>query len=62
MSWQPIDTAPDDRQVVVWCPDNTPDERLMMGDKSAGYWVIHIDGQVIHPTHWIDVPKYEEVK
>ena len=60
MDWKPIDTAPrDGKQVVVWNLDNPHGEWPFMGewDSSRQEWRIHIDGQIIYPTHWLRIPK-----
>ena len=59
MDWQPIETAPkDDKQVPVWNPDNPYGEWPYMGlwDAIRQTWIVHIDGQTIHPTHWLQLP------
>ena len=57
--WQYIETAPlAGEPVLVFCPGNDPEERIIMGVYSlnANLWRIHIDGQRLNPTHWLPLP------
>jgi hypothetical protein len=56
--WQPIETAPPEigSRVLVWCPENVPDERKMLAERREHGWVIDIDGQTLHPTLWQPLP------
>ena len=59
MEWQPIETAPkDDKQVPLWNPDNPHGEWPYMGvwDAIRQAWTVHVDGQIIYPTHWMPLP------
>lgn len=60
MQWQPIETAlKDGTPVIVFCPDNHPEEQVMCGQwysYAGGFWGIHIDDQRIEPTHWMPLP------
>lgn len=67
MEWQPIETVPDDRYVLLFCPD-TPswngnmDVGKWFGDKENGcFWScggpnggLELDG--IEFSHWMDLP------
>lgn len=60
MEWEPIETAPKDgSQVPVWNPDNYYGCWPFMGewDVRSQTWRIHIDGQIIYPTHWLRIPE-----
>ena len=57
--WKPIETAPkDDKQVPLWNPDNPHGEWPYMGvwDAIRQAWTVHVDGQIIYPTHWMPLP------
>jgi hypothetical protein len=58
--WQDIETAPkkDGFLAIVYCPENCKEERVMMGEYSRTRgWSIHIDAQLIDPTHWMPLPE-----
>ena len=60
MKWKPIETAPKDgSQVPVGNLDNPNGEWPFMGewDVHGQKWRIHIDGQIIGPTHWLQLPE-----
>lgn len=61
--WMPIETAPDgDSPVLVFCPDERGDEQIMIAVRSTWGWSIYIDGQRLHPTHWMPLPAPPEIK
>ena len=52
MNWQPIDTAPEDRYVLLWRPSWSV---ARSGRFSAGTW--WTNGQPCgSPTHWAELP------
>lgn len=54
MKWQPIETAPDDIDVLVWCADR---ERGYIGYQSWGIVQMRdTDDTVLRPTHWMPLP------
>ena len=60
MKWKPIETAPKDGNQVPVFNQDTPNEGWpFMGewDSSRREWRIHIDGQTIYPTHWLQLPE-----
>ena len=58
MEWKPIETAPKDgSQVPVWNQYNPNGEWPFMGVWDGHAWRIHIDGQIIYPTHWLPIPE-----
>jgi hypothetical protein len=58
-SWQPIETAPLDRWILVWCASSLP--RMVAWQKlpadAAGYWVEHRQKLNVTPTHWRSLPE-----
>ena len=63
MTWQPIETAPKDRQIIGWWPQLIPNHpsRGVAGVCRAHkwYWVIEVFGEMIEcaaPTHWMPLP------
>lgn len=62
MTWQPIETAPEDTYVLVWCPDYFGSEcgiaRLQSWDN---YWMA-FEGYLplATPTHWMPLPNPPE--
>lgn len=59
MTWQPIETAPKDGTLVlVYCPHNFAEERVLLADYHIDRFCIHIDGQGVGvPTHWMPLPE-----
>ena len=72
MTWQPIATAPKDRRVLLYYPQQFPGvvcgvwqegEFALFGSCPKPHWVndrSHIHGvlntRAIQPTHWMDLP------
>ena len=62
MKWQPIETAPEDRDVLVWCayehPDSTvPGYCIIAMQCSPGRWLTLAGNDVEQPTHWMELPE-----
>jgi hypothetical protein len=56
--WLPIETAPSEGIVLIYCPQNSPGERIWMSEAGQGRWTIFMDGQLAgEPTHWQPLPK-----
>lgn len=59
--WQPIDTAPHNEQVLLYCPDlgvETNRARIELGYASSGYRNAVRSTMSYHPwaTHWMTLP------
>ena len=56
--WQSIESAPRETPVLLFCPENSVDEKIVMGEQYGQHdiWRVHIDGQGIIPTHWMPLP------
>ena len=62
MTWQPIDTAPEDTYVLVWCPDYYCHEcGVAMLHSEDGCWRDR-EGYLplATPTHWMPLPEPPE--
>jgi hypothetical protein len=59
MDWQPIESAPKDKPVLVYCPGNHRSELVLLAEQvtHSRRWVIFIDGQEVVPTHWQPLPE-----
>ena len=58
--WQAIETAPRDGPCVILVQMNPPNPYggwPFMGEFRDGAWRIHIDGQIVEPTHWMHMPE-----
>lgn len=56
MKWQPIETAPEDEFVLVWCPDyNGEEEHVIAMLGPLGWWPRYCG-----PTHWMPLPEPPE--
>jgi len=55
--WRPIETAPDERDVLIW------DGRPVVAAKIAGVWHVARSGFAKNPTHWqpIEPPRNAEI-
>lgn len=60
MEWQPIETAPEQRDLLVWweCEMSGRGMFSVAGKDHRGRWISDEDG-LIAPTHWMipDPPK-----
>jgi hypothetical protein len=62
MDWQPINTAPKDVYVLACDVTHYPDlswpsaEGPWIARLENGSWRIQLDGQLVHPTHWMPLP------
>lgn len=58
--WQPIETAPDNQDVLVYCPDASEEARIMICHFFLGDW--HEQNPSIgapldvEPSHWMPLP------
>lgn len=63
MEWQPIETAPEDEFVLVWCPDFYCYEYgiAVLGGEE-GHWLTYEGDYELEsaPTHWMPLPKPPE--
>lgn len=55
MNWNPIETAPKDGSVLVYCPDNNWKIYVANRD-SYGGWMQSNSGWDCNPTHWMPLP------
>jgi hypothetical protein len=60
MEWQPIETAPKDKPVLIWV-DGTTCIGINTEDDEGPYWnEVRLDdgawGGEIYPTHWMPLP------
>jgi hypothetical protein len=64
--WQPIETAPVDEEILVFCPDVTP--QIFTADYDGKICSFSVGGRYaprddffgddpMHPTHWMPLPK-----
>ena len=60
MNWQPIETAPEDTYVLVYCPEYYGDEYVIATlDSTEEGWQI-VDPRcplACTPTHWMHLPE-----
>jgi hypothetical protein len=64
MEWQPIETAPKDKMVILGLPDFESDEGWVVAgeycehgvDDGAGWYNQFERDCQIHPTHWMPLP------
>lgn len=60
MSWQPIETAPKNVDVLVY-PSNTLGRSCDMAifTEAHGYWMesLPFRTEKLHPTHWMPLPE-----
>ena len=63
MEWQPIETAPYDVPVLVFCPKRgpEPDQQQVLTrqilPRNQGEWWVWGDEYSFEPTHWMPLPK-----
>lgn len=59
MEWRPIETAPEDEFVLVWCPDYNGEDRhvIAIWGCVTGWWPKYCG-----PTHWMPLPEPPEEK
>ena len=63
MNWPGMDSAPKDKQVMLYCPGISPDTGgVLMGGWNArlGIWVLLPYGTAqfttLYPSRWADIP------
>lgn len=56
--WRPIETAPRDRWILVWCPgSNVRDAAWFCLPPGPGFWVESSKEKLpVDPTHWMELP------
>jgi hypothetical protein len=64
-AWSPIETAPHDGTNLL-CRNNLGDCQVMSWrteyDRDGPCWYcVHYDPASINPTHWVEIPKFNEV-
>lgn len=55
--WQPIETAPEDRNVLIFCEHNIYIAYCTSEMKERGVFYIVETGDGISPTHWMPLPE-----
>lgn len=62
MTWHPIETAPEEIYVLVWCPDYYSYEYgIAVLDGEEGRWLTYEgDHELNTPTHWMPLPEPPE--
>lgn len=53
--WQPIETAPKDTYVLLWCDEAS--DVPMVGYFGNRWELAHADGDPFMPTHWMPLPE-----
>jgi hypothetical protein len=64
MTWQPIETAPKDTDVLVFAEDTIGIAKfyVYVYYKPKGMWAWDVEpDHEIHPTHWMPLPAPPEV-
>lgn len=54
MEWQPINNAPDDEWVLVWCRN---DDSCMIAMYTEGLWFDENGYTDLNPSHWMPLPE-----
>lgn len=59
--WQPIETAPEDGQCLVWCATDDGGEVMKLPRDKRGFWLYDSEPTFsapfyIEPTHWMPLP------
>ena len=58
MEWQPIETAPEDTSVLVYCPEYYGDEYgVAHWDSTDEKWIAGFIPLDCIPTHWMHLPQ-----
>ncbi len=61
-NWQPIETAPHETDVLLYCPDRgiANRERIELGTASRGWTRNGVSNASAHPwaTHWMPLPEF----
>jgi len=54
--WQPIETAPEQQEVLVWCKHG-----VRIAAYLHGWWATVPGSYTAYPTHWQPLPESPEV-
>lgn len=60
--WQPIESAPKDRQILTWSKEdgqNVTYWSTSLWVEKGGSWIIYesrSDTWILYPTHWMELP------
>jgi hypothetical protein len=61
--WQPIESAPEDRDILLFCPEGVC-TKVFVGYWDVDCWSTPEGGEIVrisgHPTHWMPLPEPPE--
>lgn len=64
--WQPIETAPKDNAILLYCPGTYQARKIFMAKwhqpgnaSNPGFWAPYdgIKARLANPTHWMPLPE-----